>query len=247
MFTVLVGREAVRRAMPVVMVVMLVTVVGQGTANGQDQQATLSLGGGGTTLFGDIGDSFGLGRNFELGVNVNLTEIVGLRFDYLYGRFREGRDVSLPAVDPQTTRIDATHRIHAGLFDVVVTSPTDRVKVYGLGGGGIYQRNVDLSTPGTGLIPGFCDPWWYVCYPPILVPVDEILASRSSTDFGLNVGGGMVFQVTDDFGVFVEGRYHYVWGPEIEQVGVNPLGGTPRKENANGTYFPFTFGIRFGG
>ncbi len=246
LFNVLVGGKALRRAM---LVVMLVAVAGLGTANGQDQPVNVSLGGGGTTLFGDIGDSFGLGSNFELGVTVNLTEMVGIRFDYLYGRFIEGRDIlavdPLPAASP--TRVNARHSIHAGLFDLVVTSPTDRVKVYGLGGGGIYHRNVTLSTPSTGLIPGFCDPWWYVCYPPILVPVDEILASRSSTDFGVNIGAGVVFQADDFLALFVEARYHYVWGPEIEEVGVDPLGGTPRRENANGTYFPFTFGFRFSG
>ncbi len=248
LLNVLIGGKGLRTAM---LVVMLVTVAGLGIANAQERRVDVSLGGGGTTLFGDIGDSFGgMGSNFELGVTVNLTETVGIRFDYLYGRFTEGRDILSvnPLADAPPTRVNAKHPIHAGLFDLVATtSPTDRVKVYGLGGGGIYHRNVTLSTPSTGLIPGFCDPWWYVCYPPILVPVDEILASRSSTDFGVNIGAGVVFQADDFLALFVEARYHYVWGPEIEQVGVNPLGGAPRQENANGTYFPFTFGIRFGG
>ncbi len=247
LLNVLKGGRVLRRAL---LVVMLVAVAGLGTANAQAQRVDVSLGGGGTTLFGDIGDSFGgIGRNFDLGVTVNLTEMVGIRFDYLYGRFTESRDIV--AVNPLAagppTRVNATHPLHAGLFDLVVTSPTDRVKVYGLGGGGIYRRKVSLSASSTDLIPGFCDPLWFVCYAPEPVPREDILGSRSSTDFGVNVGVGVVFEFSDNAALFVEGRYHYVWGPEIEELGVNPRGGSPRIENANGTYLPFTFGIRFGG
>ena len=238
LFNVLMKGEAPRRT---ALIVVLVTVVGLGTASGQN----LSLGGGGAIPLGDMSDSFGTGRNFEVSLTVPLTEIVGVRFDYFYSRFRESRDIlQAGTLQTEPTLITATHPTHAGLFDVVVTSPTDRFKVYGLGGGGVYRRSVTLETPSTDLIPGFCDPYWFVCYAPLLVQSTTILDSRRSTDFGVNVGGGVSVQISDGFAVFFEGRYHYVWGPEIEELSVNPLS-EPRTERANGTFYPFTFGVRF--
>ena len=78
----------------------------------------------------------------------------------------------------------------------------------------------------------------------MLVPVDKIIGARSSTDFGVNFGAGVLFEVTDEFAVFVEARFRYVWGPEIEGNAVLP-DPAPAPQKANGTYFPFTFGIRF--
>ncbi len=239
LFHVLMRGEAPRRT---ALIVILVTVVGLGTASGQN----LSLGWGGAIPTGDMSDSFGTGRNFEASFTVPLTEMVGVRFDYFYSRFTGRQNILIPAtLQTEPTVIDATHPTHAGLFDVVVTSPTDRFKVYGLGGGGVYRRSVTLETPSTDLIPGFCDPYWFVCYPSTLVSGTAILASRRSTDFGVNVGGGVAFQISDGFAIFFEGRYHYVWGPEImEELSVQPLS-HPRTQRANGTFFPLTFGLRF--
>jgi hypothetical protein len=81
-----------------------------------------------------------------------------------------------------------------------------------------------VTTPGVGYAPGYCDPWWYVCYPGGFVPVENIVGERSSTDFGMDFGGGVRFGP-----VFAELRYHYIWGPTIEgqEVAVNPLPANP--------------------
>ena len=47
------------------------------------------------------------------------------------------------------------------------------------------------------------------------MPVENILGERSSTDFGINVGGGVNFQVGETAAIYVEARYHYIWGPEV--------------------------------
>ena len=74
------------------------------------------------------------------------------------------------------------------------------------------------------------------------MPVDAIVGERSSTDFGMDFGGGVNFGA-----IYAEIRYHYIWGPQIEPQ-VNPLTG----ENvpgtggkANGQFLATTFGIRF--
>jgi hypothetical protein len=66
-----------------------------------------------------------------------------------------------------------------------------------------------------------------------------ILATRSSTGFGIDVGGGVNLMVTDKASVYVEARYHYIWGPELkDEQGVS-------QGKANGQFFPITFGVRF--
>jgi hypothetical protein len=86
-------------------------------------------------------------------------------------------------------------------------------------------------------VPGYCDPWWYVCYPGGFVPVENVIGERSSTDFGMAFGGGVNFGK-----IYAEARYHYIWGPEVENQ-VNPLETTGQK--ANGQFFVTTFGFRF--
>ena len=88
-----------------------------------------------------------------------------------------------------------------------------------------------------GYIPGYCDPWWYICYPGGFVPVENVIGERSSTDFGMDFGGGVNFGV-----VYAEVRYHYIWGPEVDV----PNGeAAPTKRKANGQFLATTFGVRF--
>ena len=44
------------------------------------------------------------------------------------------------------------------------------------------------------------------------MPVDAIVGDRSSTDFGMDFGGGVKFGA-----FYADLRYHYIWGPEVEE------------------------------
>ena len=108
---------------------------------------------------------------------------------------------------------------------------------------GVYYRPVKVTTPGVGYVPGYCDPWWYVCYPGGFVPVENIVGERSSTDFGMDFGGGV------NFGAFyAEIRYHYIWGPKVE-VGISrrrqSQAWTPTRGKPTGSSYQTTFGFRF--
>jgi hypothetical protein len=113
---------------------------------------------------------------------------------------------------------------------------------------GVYYRPIKVTTPSVGWVPGYCDPWWYICYPGGFVPVDNVVGERSSTDFGMSFGGGVRFGP-----VYAELRYHYIWGPTIEgnpQVS-NPIVGDPTGtaslagKKADGQFLATTFGVRF--
>jgi hypothetical protein len=110
---------------------------------------------------------------------------------------------------------------------------------------GIYYRPVEVSTPGVGFVPGYCDPWWYVCYPGGFVPVENVIGERSSTDFGMAFGGGVRFGP-----IYAELRYHYIWGPEVQaQTSTLPAVQAATADlvgkKANGQFLATTFGIRF--
>ena len=69
------------------------------------------------------------------------------------------------------------------------------------------------------------------------MPVENIVGERSSTDFGMDFGGGL------NFGAFYgEVRYHYIWGPEVEL----PAGAqTVTDRKADGQFLQATVGFRF--
>jgi hypothetical protein len=161
---------------------------------------------------------------------------VGIQVDYNYLGFNP-QNVPVPANLPTDapTSFDARHWVHAGLFDLVLRpgAKGSPIGFYALAGIGIYNRSVNLTTPSVGFVPGFCNPWWYVCYPGGLVPIDQVVGSSASTDMGINVGAGINLK-----SFFVEARYHYIWGPEFTDKN-----GTTQK--ANGQYLPITFGLRF--
>ena len=114
-----------------------------------------------------------------------------------------------------------------------------RAKPYIVAGIGVYYRPVKVTTPGAGYVPPYCDPWFYWCYPGGLVPVDYILGEASSTDFGMDFGGGVDIAMTDSARFYVEARYHYIFGPELK----NNAGQSQGK--ATGQFLPITFGFRF--
>jgi hypothetical protein len=141
--------------------------------------------------------------------------------------------------------IESNHNMHTLTFNVVYKAPkSGMVGGYGLGGLGYYHRTVQLTSPAVGY-GTFCDPYWYVCYP-TLVPIDNILVDRSSNDFGINFGGGVTFG-GEGPNFYVEVRYHYVWGPEVQAQGPVVSGGPCSVEacSTNAQYLPITFGVRW--
>jgi opacity protein-like surface antigen len=132
-----------------------------------------------------------------------------------------------------------------GTASLVVKSPSRaRVRPYGLTGVGVYYRPVTVTTPGIGYVPGFCSPWWYYCVPGGFVPVDNVVGDRSSTDFGMVFGGGINIAASEAASVYIEFRYHYIWGPEINPTEAESITGTTTRK-ANGQFLPFTVGVRF--
>jgi hypothetical protein len=114
--------------------------------------------------------------------------------------------------------------------NVAVRKPGGTVRPYGVVGIGVYERPIEVTTLAGGFVSDFCDPWWYLCQEDGFLPVETLVGIRSSTDIGMDVGGGVTIG-----SVFTEVRYHYIWGPRIAGTDVK----------ANGTFLATSVGVRF--
>jgi hypothetical protein len=216
------------------------------SAHAQDKKGHFILGGGYTAPNSEVRDHLGDGYNIVVGGQVNVTPLIGI--EGLYGFNGLGqKQISIPVSGSPggagiPTDFFADMNMQFGTANVVIQKPEGNVKPYGLVGAGVYYRPIKVTTPGVGYVPGFCDPWWYVCYPGGFVPVENIVGERSSTDFGMDFGGGVKFGA-----FFADVRYHYIWGPEVEErlttLPSVPVVSGDRK--ANGQFLTVSFGIRY--
>jgi hypothetical protein len=221
----------------------LVTLVVATPARAQgDRPVHLNIGGGPTIPVSDVDERFDTGGGFNIGLIVEPTPIFGLQVEYSYNGL-SGKDKSIPLFATPTSiqtgeaLIESHHNMQYIDFNGLIrTGGSSAVKPYAIGGFGMYYRSVSLTTPDVGFTT-YCDPYWYVCYPTV-VEVDRVVGDRHSWDPGINVGGGLTVALGDAALFYVETRWHYMWGPEFTDQG-----GVVR--NANGQYFPVTFGFRF--
>lgn len=185
------------------------------------------VGGGASFPMADAADRFNVGYGFHAGIGYNFSRFLGAHLEGFWSYYGVQNEALGGA-----TELDANHRMQYGSIDAVAHLLRGPFNVYVLGGGGLYYRRVEITQfAGTTVVP-YCDPWLYYCYPSV-VPVEQILGTRSSTDFGLNGGLGASVRLTRGLAVYLEGRYHYMWGPEV--------GG----QNINGQYIPVMLGLRF--
>jgi len=215
-----------------------------------DKRYDVNIGGGAMFPLGSYKDSFNTGGNFAFGGTFFITPHIGIQGEYNYDKMSGpertlGLSATPTALASGTALIQSNQQLHVGLFDLVARSRSSDSAVAGyvLGGGGIYHRMVQLTSPAIGYVT-VCDPYWYACYP-TATSVDRILGDRSSNDFGINFGGGMTFGHEAKF--YVEARYHYVWGPAVNQATATPASSStvPTNVSSNASYFLIVFGVRF--
>jgi opacity protein-like surface antigen len=205
-------------------------------ASGGGRSISWNIAGGVAKPLGQTGDAFQTGGLVDFGMTYRLAGNLGLQFDYEFIGLGAVPQEPLQTPSGGQIQFSLNGRAQLGAFDLVfMPASSGRFSAYVLGGGGIYRRTVDLTTPGQGQVI-VCNPEWFVCYPGA-VPVDQVIGSRASTGFGVNFGGGVNIKVNDRVAFYVEGRYHYVWGPSFE----TPSG----SKKANGQILPFVFGFRF--
>ena len=217
-------------------------------ARAQDKKVDVNIGGGYSVMTGEAREHTGDGVVFEAGVTFNVTPMLGVKANYNYTGLGKEKTVVLNVsptpndgiLSPQ--EFSADMHMHDFTFDLVLKpKPGPRVSPYVLVGPGVYHRTINVTTPAVGYTT-ICDPFWYVCYP-AAVSVDQIIGTRSSTDFGMNFGGGFDFKIGESVTMYFDVRYVYIWGPTRD---VPAIGSTPAKSvRANGQAVPFVVGFKF--
>jgi len=218
----------------------VMAVLTAGSAMAQTKKYEINVGGGFTAATGDIEEHFGNGGHIEGGFTFFPRETFGLQFQYAYTKLN-GKDFQLAVSDnPGGAAINrdfASHmHMHGFSFDAVI-KPKFKEGLYFVAGPGIYHRTVSVTTPSVGFVT-VCDPYWFVCFD-TPTTVDRLLGDRSSTDFGINAGGGYAFKISDSAKLYVEARYLYVFGPDVV------INGVKKASNANGQFIPLSLGIRW--
>jgi hypothetical protein len=233
-----------------VCVAVLVVTAFPLAARAQEPKAgVFTIGGGYTAPNAEVSDRLGDGYNFIIGGQFNATPIFGIEGLYSFNGLGD-KQISIPVFDTPDDTVGtptdffASMNMQYGTVAAVLQASEGKVRPYGLTGLGVYYRPVKVSSPAIGYAPGYCNPWYYVCYPGGFVEVENIIGERSSTDFGMVFGGGV------NFGKFFsEFRYHYIWGPTVEELPtVNPLitdESLTTERKANGQFLAVTFGFRF--
>jgi opacity protein-like surface antigen len=208
-------------------------------SNAQDQRIHVNFGGGPTFISGNLGSHFNTGWGPALGLTIDFNKRLAFQFEYAYRWFDANGTLPVGA-----TAFGANHQTHQLAFNFVanVTHPDSAVRAYIIAGPGAYHRAVDITQyQGTGVI---CDPFWYVCG---YYPVTAVIGSRGGWDFGFSVGGGVGFKIGDASEFYIESRYHYVVGPDVnlDPAYPGPVGTTLQGGSTTGHYVPLTFGFRF--
>ncbi len=230
----------------VVALVLLTGLLSAAPAAAQDaeKKVNVDFGGGYTFALSKVGQNLGGGYNFTAGVWIAVASRVSVGLDYGYNGLGQ-KQLDLDVVDLPGSSVLAKKpffgdmNMQHGNFNLVLR-PTNSgaMRPYLLAGVGIYSRPVKVTTNAVGYIPGFCDPFWYYCMPGGYVPMEAVVGKRSTTDFGIDVGGGINLVVRGTTSIYVEARYHYIWGPSFTTADLTT-------QKANGQFLPITFGVRF--
>lgn len=219
-------------------------------AQAAERPVNFSFGIGWTSPNSEVKDHLGNGYNINIGLQGNITPTIALEGLYSFtGLGDKTRLVDVSDVPGGVTtprEFSADMNMQYGTASLIFQRPSGGARPYGLIGMGVFYRPIKVTTPGVGFVPGYCDPWWYYCTPGGFVEVQNILAERSSTDFGMSFGGGVNFNM-----IYAEVRYHYIWGPTIDNDPDVPIASPPivtvdpETRKANGQFWQITFGVRF--
>jgi hypothetical protein len=195
---------------------------------------SISLRAGGILVMplGETSERFVPGGGFDLGLTLGANTPVGLRLDYTYSHYGLRDDLLARLA------LDGHHDLH-GLSLNLLFRPTIGAAfgLYFVGGPGIYHRSVTISHAQGDGERSYCDAFLFFCFPS-QVSASQVIGSQSSSDFGLNAGMGLYLMLAPPLRMYVEARYHYVWGPSFQTF-------TGETVDSDAAYLPAVVGIAY--
>jgi len=178
----------------------------------------------------DVGNFTNTSYDAAVGGGLNLNRFLGVKAEYLFYNLSFQDSLKLhQGLDGAGGNIQSL-----SLNPTVNFSLNGRWGAYGIGGFGIYRR--DVSAPSKFLAQGtVCQPawvWWDIkCDSNNLVSPAQTLSSHTAYAGGYNFGGGITYRVPNLHGVklYAELRYHHAY-----TGGSSPT-----------SIFPVVFGVRW--
>jgi opacity protein-like surface antigen len=149
---------------------------------------------------------------------------LGLRLDFDYSSYNATHQAAQVGSILTGLRVDGGH---ADVWSASVNLDaqhlfTQTMYGYVVAGIGVYNLYSQLEQYGYGYV---CQPWWPYCY---VGTGTYIVASKSTTKFGWNAGGGVAFRLQGGMTLFVEARF--------TQIETSPTAFQ---------YIPINIGLRF--
>ena len=182
---------------------------------------------------GSTSDRTNVGGGVAAGVTFNLNHYLGFQLEYAANWF------SLKT-NSQAANLGIFGNgfwQYFNLNGVLRPIQGQRFGVYLIGGGGLYYRSASISrVTGTALAP-YCDPYLFYCSA-VPVTASSVIGSRSSWDWGVDGGVGFTFGLSPPLRLYLEARYHYIWGPSFTAPG-------GQSRSANGQFVPIALGVQF--
>jgi len=194
-----------------------ILVLCMATGNAQSfKRFNFNLGGGYGGALGDVGNFTRASYNAVAGGGWNFSRRIGVKAEYMYDNLSFSDSVKLNQGIPS-----ASGRLQSVTVNLFYQFPLQgKLSVYGIGGGGWYQRMVETRKEflpeGT-----VCEPAWQLwditCTDasPGLVNPAQTISSHTVSGGGYNVGGGFAYRVGRRTRVYVEGRYHHANTPNL--------------------------------
>jgi opacity protein-like surface antigen len=220
------------------------------TASAQGKKWDVNLGGGYTFVLGDARGHLNDGFNLAAGFTYRVTNWLGFQAEWGYIRPAQQTIQKPVSGTPGGASVPTDFFIGSsaqyGDLNLVLGRKTSGTfSPYVVGGIGVYYRSVAIKTNGLGFVPGGCDPYWLYCMPGGFVDVVNVVAGRSTWDMGMDVGGGVKIALGESSTLYLEARYHYIWGPTIRPDAAAVAAGAPAAVTVNGQFFPIVVGFRF--
>jgi len=202
---------------------LALAAVSSATAFAQENPFTFNLGAGGTAPVYGTGTRHDTGWNALAGVGFHPIPFLGVRGEFQYNSF----DVNGTTLTSLAFPNGNTSVWSLTLNPVINLGARGPVSAYLIGGGGLYRRNTEFTTPTIASVTAY-DPYFNYFYR-VGVPADQVLASQSVLKPGVNGGAGISFRVgSRRTRIFAEARYHHMYTQ-------------PRAT----TYLPVTVGIQW--
>ena len=176
-----------------------------------------NVGGGFTQPVGGTGRRLDTGYNLDAGAGINFHPNFGAMLEFNFNDMNVNRNTLNVLGYP-----DGTMRMWSITLDPIIYLHRGRpFGAYLIGGGGLYHRSQEFTTPAVATVTGF-DPFFGSVFA-FNVPVNQVLSSYSVNKPGVNGGMGITIGTKWHGSFYAEARYHRMFLSDDRHTDIVPV------------------------